>query len=65
MESQYYEVEETDEQHKQRLNAAMVEWLLEDWMMTSGVCLSPLLGLDELNKNDNEPDADDEEGDMR
>ena len=64
MENQSSEAEETDEQHKQRLNAAMVEWLLDDWTQASEVCLSPLLGSDEFNKTDNEPESDDE-GDMR
>lgn len=64
MENLYCEVVETDEQHKQRLNAAMVEWLLDDWMMSSDVCLSPLLGSDELDAADDQPETDDE-GDVR
>ena len=65
MASQFHEAVETDEQHKQRLNAALVEALLDDWMLTADVCLSPLLGFDELNKNNNEPGIDEDDGGTR
>ena len=62
MVSQYSEV---DEQDRQRLNEALVELLLTDWMMTSDVCLSPLLGFDEMDAHDQETGTDEEDGGMK
>lgn len=63
MESQYAEVDETDE--RQRLKAALVECLLDEWMLSSDVCLSPLLGFAGLDETNKQPEIDEDEGGVR